>query len=238
MATQNEQPDPVKNRWTRWYMWAAYATAVLVVVIVIIVVVDSGDSATATPAEPVASAAANQTAEQTKEAAERHEEQTKTAEQQAEEMPEVSQAEYCEQLSTNMAMIVLPSVDLQIRYSLILGGDLSLMEGGGGYENNIIVSTLDVMDSVDRGAQGIKSMHAPESAKKTHRKAEDLADDVLKKTDDVRDKQADYVKWLQSESDADEAVKRFRELGIEVQELNKDSLNQGIEINGHWLLRA
>ena len=97
MATQGEQPAPVKNRWTRWYMWFVYSSVgFLIVVIVIALFADTPEPANTTPEERMAHLEATQAAEaiaatrqaseqQTKEAAERFEEQTKTAEKQAEQ---------------------------------------------------------------------------------------------------------------------------------------------------------
>ncbi len=208
MTTQNEQPDPTqpeptqpgpaKNRWTRWYMWAAYATAALVVGIIIAANTSSGDSATATPAEPVASAAANQTADQTKEDAKRHEEQTKTAEKQAEEMEEQQaqeaqdalRAEYCEDLSTTLFNI----------HELVGNVTLFAVASQSGVTSTEIFENLrNSLGLINVGGAVIKNLIAPEDAKKVHRRAEDLADDLMKKTDDIGDNFNDFREYSRGE---------------------------------------
>ena len=240
MATQNEHQGPVKNRWTRWYMWLAYGSAAFVVVIIIAAATSSGDSATVAPEEPAANAEAGQSAEQvkqTEEAAERYEEQTKAAEKQAEAASELqtkeaeaaseiqtkeaentSQAAYCDELNLYLTAIVGPVLSNQIRYHQTLSGNLSA--------EDLFTETISAMNDIDRGATAIKTIAAPKSAKKTHDKAEDLAGDLFKRTDDVRDKVADTLEMVQRGT-ADAGLMQWQvgELARSVDELSDKAMS-------------
>lgn len=192
MATP-ESPASVKNRWTRWYMWFLYSVAGFLIFIIIIALAVPGEPANVTPEERMARLEATQTAElveatreaseqQTKEVSEHFEEQTKEAEdlhqqqtKEAEDNPAPDE-DYCEEISTLTASIGTAGVAI-----------LNLV-GSGSADEHTANSIWISMATLDSTAEQIKGIDPPKSAEKLHRKAEDMADNVLDITDDIRKK--------------------------------------------------
>ena len=188
MATETEQPGPGKNRWTRWYMWVAYAATVLVVVFIIAAVTSSDGTATVAPEEQAASAEANQTAEQA--------DQAKTAEQQAEDVP-VTDTEYCRNVSVAVSEIpdFFPAIrdytDAVMTASLVIPSAYD--EYMADKKSALNIDVLAQLDYIDEAATEVKSLNVPEQAEKGHRKVENLADDLMDQTDEIREKYADLT---------------------------------------------
>ena len=186
-------------------MWIVYVWVAISVVGLVAVVASPGDAEPLTPEETAARSEATQTAEyakQTREAADLHEEQTKEAEKQsteqtktaekladqqtkeAEDAP-VTDAEYCDGLNRSAAAILGTIIVIGEYRQAFINGEAS--------ESGIdLVSQLDI---IDRASMEIKSLSAPKSAKKVNRKAENLADDLMDKTDDVREEFADAIEY-------------------------------------------
>ncbi len=200
MTTSNdEQQVPAKNRWTRWYMWLLYVGAVFGVIGIIAGVAGSGDSAVANPEAQAASSESTPTPDhgkQTREAAEIHEQQTKEAEELAEqqtkeaENTQVTDTEYCEEI--NASVLVFYSSLLVIKEFDEAVATAKVAESG--------IDLLAQLDYIDRAATGIKSLNTPEDGKKAQRKARNVADDLMDKTDKVRKEYADMIKYSRSSS--------------------------------------
>ena len=182
MATQGEQPAPVKNRWTRWYMWFVYSSVgFLIFVIVIALFADTPEPANTTPEERMAHLEATQAAEaiaatrqateqqakaaekqaeqQTKEAEDLHEQQTKEAEDNP--GPDL---EYCGQLGT--ALVTLNEGLIETDRILNIG-----------YANNqLVLDMVLVARNMDVAASYINELDAPKDAGELQPDAEDMAD--------------------------------------------------------------